>query len=64
MTCKQLVELIGNKPCLTKQDLAIRFAHSVRTIERWRKAGKLPKAFKVTGPLWRPVDIENFTVPK
>lgn len=46
-------------PLLTKQDLARHYECSIRTIERWRRAGKLPPPILLGGkiPRWEPEKI-------
>lgn len=60
MSTEQLTELIAARPLLTKHDLARRFCVTVRTIEIWRAAGKLPRPVVVSGPRWRPEDVAKF----
>ena len=59
MTTKALISLIATKPLLTKSDLAIRFCVSIRTIERWRRTGRLPRPIHIHGPRWTPEVIER-----
>ena len=60
MTESALVARVSGRPVLTKQDLARRFQVTVRTIEIWRAAGKLPRPVVVSGPRWRPEDVDKF----
>jgi hypothetical protein len=60
MTEASLVALLAARPLLTKQDLARRFCVTVRTIEIWRAAGKLPRPVVISGPRWRPEDVDTF----
>ncbi len=60
MSESSLVALLAARPLLTKQDLARRFCVTVRTIEIWRAAGKLPRPVVISGPRWRPEDVDKF----
>lgn len=60
MSFRALMELLANKPLLTRKDLAQRYGLALRTVDRWRAAGKLPAPVYLKGclqPLWRPIDI-------
>jgi hypothetical protein len=59
MTTRLLLDLLGPRPLLTRKDLARHFAVCLLTIDRWHAKGYLPKATYVTGPRWRPADIDR-----
>jgi hypothetical protein len=45
-------------PLLTNADLARHYSVTVRTVERWSAAGKIPSPVRVNGaPRWFPEDI-------
>lgn len=60
MTAKQMAAWVAARPLLTKQDIAIRCAVTVRTVERWAAEGVLPRAIRIHGPRWRPEQIDIF----
>ena len=60
MSQQELIELIAAKPLLTKHDLARRFNVTLRTVERWRASGKIPKPTNVGGPRWSARQIEHY----
>jgi hypothetical protein len=47
------LETLITVPCLTRKDLARHLGCSLRTIDRLRKKGRLPKPFHCQRPLWR-----------
>lgn len=52
-----LVDLLMRQPMLTKQDLAVRYRVTVRTIEVWVRNRTLARPVRINGPRWRPADI-------
>jgi hypothetical protein len=60
MTTRLLLDLLGQRPLLTRADLARRFAVSLWSIDEWHRSGRLPKPVYVRGPRWLPDDIERF----
>lgn len=61
-----LVEILANRPLLTRKDLARHFCVTVNTVDNWHNDGTLPPAVYVNrgckgrfGPLWRASDIER-----
>jgi hypothetical protein len=57
-----LIEMLINKPLLTRQDLSRRYSCTLRTIDNWHSRGILPAAVYLKGsviPLWRPGDVER-----
>jgi hypothetical protein len=57
MNLIQLVDILARRPVLTRKDLARRYNRDLRTIDRWKADGTLPKAIFFHGPLWVPMDI-------
>ena len=55
-----VVQLIANKPLLTKADLKQRYGVTDRTLERKVKSGELPRPTYVRGPRWRAEDVAKF----
>jgi len=53
-----LAALLMHQPLLSKQDLAIRFQVTARTIERWAASGELPRPWRIAGPRWTPEQIQ------
>src|SRR5205814_8103859 len=52
-----IVDLISERPLLTKADLSRRFNATLRTLERWIEQGNFPLPIRVkSGPRWRPED--------
>ena len=60
MTTRLLLDLLGQRPLLTRKDLARRFCVCLLTIDRWHASGLLPRPVYVRGPRWLPDDIERF----
>ena len=59
---RTLIELLINKPLLTRQDLSIRYRCTLRTIDNWHAKGILPAGVYLKGsviPLWRPWEVEK-----
>jgi hypothetical protein len=55
-----VVQLIANKPLLTKADLKLRYGVTDRTLERKVKSGELPRPTYVRGPRWRAEALAKF----
>jgi hypothetical protein len=55
-----LMQIIANKPLLTKADVSIRLNVTARTIERGVADGTLPAPIHVHGPRWRAEDIAAY----
>ena len=47
-----ILELISQRPLLTKHDLARRWGLTMRTVERWVANGTLPRPVAISGPRW------------
>ena len=54
-----LAGVLSGRPILTRKDLARHYGRSLRTIDRWKEAGDLPRPVYLHGPMWRPVDLAN-----
>ena len=52
-----LIDLLMCRPCLTRKDLAMRYGRDLRSIDRYKAAGTLPKPIYFHGPLWTPLQI-------
>lgn len=52
-----LIDLLLNRPCLTRKDLARRYNKTVRTIDRYKADGTLPRPRYFHGPLWTPAQV-------
>jgi hypothetical protein len=52
-----LLDLLLNRPCLTRKDLAMRYGKDTRTIDRYKADGTLPPPKYFHGPLWTPAQI-------
>lgn len=61
---EMIVQLLANKPLLTKADLTRRFGFTMRTLERHVADGKIPRPIKVRGPRWRAEDIAAYETEK
>jgi hypothetical protein len=59
VTTRLFLDVLGQRPLLTRKDLARHFVVCVLTIDRWHANGYLPKAIYVRGPRWRPDDIDR-----
>jgi len=59
-----LMQIIANKPLLTKADLCLRLRMTGRTIERHVADGSIPKPMHVHGPRWRAEDIAAYETEK
>jgi predicted DNA-binding transcriptional regulator AlpA len=57
---RELIKAIMGEPTLTKQDIAVRYAVTVRTVERWMADGTLPRPIRLHGPRWRPADLQKW----
>lgn len=56
---RELLAIVAGKPCLGKKEIAQRYNVTVRTVERWRQQGRLPKPRTIRGPLWTPEQIQT-----
>ena len=52
-----LIDLLMCRPCLTRKDLAMRYGRDLRSIDRYKASGTLPKPMYFHGPLWTPQQI-------
>lgn len=52
-----LIEILLNKPCITRKDLARRYGRTDRTVDTWKADGTLPPPKWFHGPLWTPAQI-------
>lgn len=52
-----LLEIAAARTMLTKQDLAIRYQVSEKTIRRWIRTGYLPRGRWIHGPRWSATQI-------
>ena len=59
MTTALIVELLANRPVLRRKDLAQRYGVDVRTIDRWKEQGLLPRPPSLQGPFWTPAEIAH-----
>jgi hypothetical protein len=59
-----VLQILANKPLLTKSDLSLRLHVTERTIERYVADGKIPKPMHVDGPRWRAEDIADYEAKK
>lgn len=59
MKIAYLVELLAGRPVLTRKDLARHYGRSLRTIDRWKREGQLPRPVFIHGPMWKPADLER-----
>lgn len=57
---KEALALLLGKRLLSRQDLARRYEVEIHTIDRWRRAGKLPRPKYINGPRWTPNEILQF----
>lgn len=55
-----LLDVIAKTPLYNRKDLARRYGVSLRTIDQWKKIGKLPKPKYIHGPMWAPFVILKF----
>jgi transposase len=56
----ELLEIAAVKTMLTKQDLAIRYQVSEKTIRRWIRTGYLPRGRWIHGPRWSAKQIQQW----
>jgi predicted DNA-binding transcriptional regulator AlpA len=59
-----LMQIIANKPLLTKADVCIRMDVTARTLERHVADGSFPQPIHVHGPRWRAEDIAAYETEK
>lgn len=52
-----LLEILLNKPCISRKDLARRYGRTERTVDTWKADGTLPPPKWFHGPLWTPAQI-------
>lgn len=55
-----MVELLVQRPLLTRKDLSRRYGVDLDTIDRWHARGFLPRGYYLPGsrfPYWRPGEI-------
>lgn len=64
-----IVEILGNRPVLTRKDIAARYRVTLTTVDNWHNDGTLPPARYLNrgkagrwGPLWRACDLERAEV--
>lgn len=55
-----LMEAAAARVLLTKQDLAIRYQVTEKTIRRWIRTGYLPRGRWIQGPRWSATDIHQW----
>lgn len=60
MKPSSLVDVVVCKPLLDRKALARLFNRSLRTIDRWRREGRLPPGKAIHGRMWTPVEIERW----
>jgi predicted DNA-binding transcriptional regulator AlpA len=59
-----VLQILANKPLLTKADVCLRLNVTERTIERHVADGSLPKPMHIHGPRWRAEDIAAYETEK
>jgi len=59
-----VVQLIANKPLLTKADVCLQLRFTERTLERHVADGTFPKPMNIHGPRWRAEDIAAYEPEK
>ena len=56
---EDLERAILNTPRLHRKDLLLRYGVSECTLHRWIRKGKLPRAVRISGPLWTVGSLEQ-----
>jgi predicted DNA-binding transcriptional regulator AlpA len=54
----RLRQMLANVPRLHRKDILRRYGISKSTLHRRIRAGTFPKPVRITGPVWRLVDLE------